>query len=229
MKLLYELDYTHTSDLGQKEVHFRPWTAKEEKDYLELLEKQKELNESTLFRVLIKPVIKEKDIVLTSAQIKKLMYDIRSVSISNIIEDEYECEECGSKHNIKVNISEGIKYKESTFKPIKVQDIEIIFKEPTTNSDLKYLNLESGVIQYIFLDFIRFIDTIIYKDKTYSNMKFNEKKDFIFSLPSNIFDEVFDKYKEYVDDFSLDYKFECTNCNHTENLDYSLAPNLLWV
>ena len=59
--------------------------------------------------------------------------------------------------------------------------------------------------------------------------RFTEIQKFMDELPTKIFDEVFEKYKEMIDDLEMDYSYTCPNCQTEEVIDYSTIPNLLWA
>ena len=61
------------------------------------------------------------------------------------------------------------------------------------------------------------------------NFSFKELESFMNSLPTKIFDEVFEKYQEMVDDLDLTYKFTCPECKTVEEIDYTNIPNFLWI
>jgi len=230
MALLYEADYKHISDLGDKQVKFREWTTKEERKYLNTIEKRKDdFTDKTIYDILISPCIEDKDIVLSSAQQKKLLIDIRIKSISKYVESEHECKSCKEKNNIKEEIENFMKYIPSKFKTVEIEDIKFHFGDIKSNKEKNALKLSDGIINYVFKDFLLHIDKIEMNEETHENLSLKDKEKFIDSLPSRIFDDVFDEYKEMVDDLELNYDFSCSECGTKETIDYTNIPNLLWA
>jgi len=233
MALQYKQSYNNISKIGDKEIHFRPWSAKDERLYLKLIEKTENITEEDFYNTLIKPCIEEKDLVLSQAEQKKLLLDIRIKSISEFIEDDIVCEECEEITKIKVKIEDCLTYIPNTFKPIKIDDIEIEFDKPKTMKD--YFNVTEGesVVDYIYDMFLLHISKIkmVSEDgeKVYDDISIQDKEDFINSLPSKMFDEFFEKFQEMLDETKITYKFTCPKCKHKQETDYNFIPNLLWV
>ena len=230
MALKYENKYEYVSDLGNKKVRFRQWSAKEERRYLSALENQKEeFTDKTVYDILILPCIEDKSTVLSSSQQKKLLIDIRIESISRYLEDKVECKECKETIIIKEEINKIMKYIPSKFEPVEVKNLKFFIDEVKSNEDKNKLKISDGIINYVFNDFILHIKAIEIDGKLTENIKFKELQEFMDSLPSSIFDEVFDKYKDMVDDLIMDYECICPSCGHKEVIDYTNIPNLLWA
>ena len=230
MKLVYESGYEYESKLGDRVIKFKAWTAKNERDYLELLEKGPEdISDKLLFDTLIVPCIDDKKIVLSSAEQKKLIIDIRKESISDEIEDTRTCENCEEVTEIKFKIDSIMEFVPAKFKDVTVKDIKFSFGPLTNNKQKENLKLEDGVIKYIFEDFMLHIKSIELNGEDISDFKKKELNDFIHSLPSKMFDEVFEAYQEQIDKVNLDYEFTCPKCKHKEEIDYTFIPNFLWA
>jgi len=58
---------------------------------------------------------------------------------------------------------------------------------------------------------------------------FNELMEYIDSLSSNVFDEIFEEFQNMVDSVDLEYTFKCSECKEENKKYYLDIPNLLWV
>ncbi|MEA3485391.1 MAG: hypothetical protein U9R03_01645, partial [Candidatus Aerophobetes bacterium] len=58
---------------------------------------------------------------------------------------------------------------------------------------------------------------------------FKELQEFMDSLPTKIFDEVFEQYQKMTDSLDLKYEFTCPHCKTKETIDYTNIPNFLWL
>ena len=230
MALNYEVKYDYISVIGYREIKFKQWTAKDERKYLQLMEKEDtEINDKTIFDTLLAPCIEDKDIVLSASEQKKLMIDIRKESISEYIEDSHTCSSCGEVTEIKVKIDDCMTYKKSNFETVEVKEFKFVLGDIKTNKDKEKLNLNDGVVNYIFVDFLLHIQAIEINGELEENFSFRELSKFIDKLPTKIFDEVFEKYRDMSDDLIIEHKFVCPKCDKEEIIDYTYIPNLLWV
>lgn len=230
MALIYNTGYNYTSIIGEKNIKFKQWTAKEERRYLSSLEDDKiEFTDKTIYDILVLPSIEDKNIVLSASEQKKLLMDIRIESISNYVEDNHECKYCNNKTLIKEEINSFMKYIPSKFKDIEIQNLKFIIGDIRTNKEKEILKIDDGIVNYVFNDFLLHIHSIEMDGVLEENLKFKDVQKFADSLPTKIFDELFDTYKEMVDDLLLDYEWTCPECNEKEIIDYTNMPNLLWA
>ena len=230
MALVYDVSYEYTSVIGDKEIKFKQWTAKDERKYLQLMEKEDaEINDKVIFDTLLAPCIEEKDIVLSASEQKKLLIDIRIESISDEIEDTHECVSCGKTSEIKVKIKECMTYKKADFKEIEVSDLKFVFGPIKTNKEKEKLNINDGIVNYIFTDFLLHIKGIEINGEMQEDFSFRELTKFTDKLPTKIFDVVFEEYRNMVDDLTVETEFVCPSCDKKDTVDYTHIPNLLWA
>ena len=230
MALKYEVKYDFISKIGDKEIEFKQWTAKDERLYLQLIEKHGEsVTDKMIFDTLIAPCIKDKNIVLSASEQKKLLIDIRIESISDSIKDTHVCEKCKEITEIDTKIKDCMTYIPSKFDIIEVGNLKFNMGPIRTNKEKESLKMDDGVVAYIFNDFLLHIHSIEIDGVLEDSFTKKELFSFIDNLPAPIFDEVFEKYQEMVDELIIEYKFTCPHCNEEETIDYSYIPNLLWV
>lgn len=230
MALKYEVSYDYTSVIGDKEIKFKQWTAKDERQYLQLMEKEdKEINDKVIFDTLLAPCIEEKDIVLSASEQKKLLIDIRIESISDEVIDEHECSECEKPTEVKVKIKDIMTFKKADFKEVEVESLKFNFAAIKTNKEKEKLNLNDGIVNYIFTDFLLHITSIEINGEVEDKFSWRELQKFIDKLPTKVFDKVFEEYRAMVDDLVIETEVECSHCSHKETVDYTHIPNLLWA
>lgn len=235
MALVYETGYDFVSKLGDREVKFKAWTAKNEREYLQLLEtaaneETKGITDEDLFNILILPNIEDKEIILSSAEQKKLIIDIRLESINENVEDEaHECVSCKTKTDIKSPIKEFMKFNKANFEVIESGNLKFTFGPLKDNKSKENLKLEDGIVKYIFEDFMAHLHAIEINGVEETEFNRRELKKFIDKIPSKIFDEVFEKYQKQSDSVDLNYEFICPKCDTKEIIDYSFIPNFLWA
>ena len=227
--LKYETSYDKTSVIGTEEYKFKVWTARNEREYLQLLERDANtITDKTIFDILLAPCLENKDVVLSASAQKKLLIDIRKESISEDIIDKHTCTECGLETDINIKIDDIIKYKESSFQDISIDGIRFIMGPIRTNKEKDKLKLEEGIVNYIFNDFLLHIHAIEIDGVIEDKFNWKELNKFIDSLPTKIFDKVFETYQDMIDTLELEYDFECS-CSHKEKIDYTQIPNFLWA
>jgi len=237
MKLEYKIKYKYETIIGDLNIKYKGWTTKNEKDYLKLIENEKvKTTDKEIFEILILPVIENKKLVISSAQQKKLLIDIRKVSISEYIEEEKrKCEFCKKENKIKVKFDDITTYKKANYKTVSIKDDEednfiFSFSELKTMKDKQNLNISNGLVDYIYNDFLLHITEIQINDDIYNEFSKKELISFIDSLPSKVFDFVFESYQEMIDETDIKFKNICKFCKKEEEIDYNIfIPNFLWA
>lgn len=221
-------------NIGNKEIEISPWSTKDEKNYLKLLESaerdNRSISDDEIYNVLIKPVIKENDVVLSANEQKMLLIEIRKISISDEVTDIITCE-CGIDNSITKKIDDIVKFTPSNFKEVKVQDITFVFDDIKYNKDKSKMKLQDGLVNYIFTEFLLHIREIHYKDNIFKygeNMSFLELQEFIEDLSSSTFDTLFQEYHNMVDNIEIRIEATCS-CSRHISKDYTSLPGFLWL
>lgn len=232
MALNYVTSYDYSSVVGDREVKFKQWSAKDERKYLQLIEKSQDgvvVNEKDIYDTLIVPCIEDKKIILSTAEQKKLLIDIRSESISEYLEEEHTCAKCGAISNIKVKLSDIMTYNKSSYSPVTIGKYVFNLGPIKTIEERSKLNINNGIVDYVFDDFILHIHSIqidgVLEDK------FNQKElmKFMDKLPTKIFDKLFEEYQKMIDSVEIAHSFVCEKCKDLEIIKYDQIPNLLWA
>jgi hypothetical protein len=230
MALVYEASYDYEAVIGDKKIKFKQWTAKDERKYLMAMENEKtEVTDKLIFELLIKPCVEDKEIVLSVSEQKYLLIEIRKVSISDSFIDSIKCEECDEVTEVSIKIDDIISYEKAKYEKVKVDTFEFDLGAIRTNKEKDRLNLDKGIINYVFTDFLLHIHSIDIDGDLNDKFSFKELEKFMDSLPSKVFDEVFEKYQELTDSLELKYEFVCPSCNTKEIKDYTNIPGFLWI
>ena len=231
MALVYNAGYDYESVIGDKKIKFRQWTAKEERKYLSSLEDEKtEFTDKTIYDTLILPCIEDKEIVLSATEQKKLLIDIRIESISEYVEElAHKCPKCETENDIKVKINDFLKFVPAKYKDIEAGGMKFFMGPIRTNKEKQFLKLKDGIVNYVFNDFLLHIHSIEIDGELNEGFKFKELQGFMDGLPTKIFDEVFEQYKDMIDDLEMNYTNSCPHCMEEEVIDYTTIPNLLWA
>jgi hypothetical protein len=239
MALIYNIEYTNEITTNRT-IKYRQFSAKEQKDYLSIIEKKEPLNDKVLYETLIKPCIKietndTKEPVLSAAEQKLLLIEIRKISIGDTFKDTLECKECKHQETADIKFDNITTYKPSDYKPVTIKDkdttLKFNFCDIRTNEDKEHLNIKDGIIQYIFNLFVIQLDTIEINDKIFNakDFTFKELQDFVMSLPAKVFDEAFEAFKDQGDSLDLRYKFKCSKCSVEQEKEYTHIPGMLWL
>jgi len=230
MALKYEASYDCEAVIGDKKIKFKQWTAKEERKYLMAMENEKtEVTDKLVFDLLILPCIEDKNLVLSVSEQKFLLIEIRKISISESFSDSITCEDCGEVKEVNIKIDDILSYEKAKYEKVPVDKFTFKLGDIRTNKEKDRLNLDKGVINYVFTDFLLHIHSIDIDGDLNDKFSFKELEKFMDSLPTKIFDEVFEKYQTLTDSLELKYEFRCDSCNATETKDYTNIPGFLWI
>jgi hypothetical protein len=234
MALKYKINYKFTAKIGDKEIKFKEWTAKEERKYLQAMENEKtKITDKLIFDLLILPCVEDKELVLSVQEQKYLLIEIRKVSIGQTFNDKITCSECEKETEYEIKIDDICSYEKAKYSKIEIKNEEenFIFNigPIRTNKEKEKLVLDNGIINYIFADFLLHIHSIEIDGELNEGFRFKELTDFMDSLPTRIFDEVFEKYQVMVDSLELKYKYKCPHCAVEDTKEYETIPNFLWI
>jgi len=225
--------YNHKVKLSSQVVYFKPWTTKNEKDYLILKESLPEgetITEQDLYECLIEPCIKpqSKKIVLDDIDKKMLMIEIRKISIGDTFQIERLCKnpKCGQYLEFDVKLSDVVKFKARTLKKITSQQCEIELQKPRST---KRIDEAKTKVEKAYVEFILSVKGVDFNGEYNNTFTFDECYEFINSLPSKEFDELYDQFKEQKGSLHISGDFKCIFCGEEHNIEFSSIPNFLWT
>jgi len=229
MALVYKEEYKNIAKIGGKEIHFKPWNTKNEKEFLIAVESDEDITDSMLYELLVKPCIKEQDIVLDEYEQKLLMIEMRKKSIGSTFPLSYKCSNCKNLNEIEVELDDIIKYNEPKYDEVTVEDITISFGVPRTEKLIKRLDEVDTKVEKTFYNFLIHINYIIIDGVKEDTFSFEELKDYIESLPTSIFDEFYEKYSAMSPNLRFELDQYCMFCNEKNQINLEGIPNFLWA
>jgi len=229
MALKYEPNYNHSAIIGDKTIYFKPWTTKNEKDYLLAIDSKDNIDNTLLFNMLIKPCLKDKNLSLTLNEQKMLMIEIRKKSIGETFSLNFTCKKCKNVNQIDIELDKIIKYKPDNFKSVTIDNMVFEFKNsPSENLKARLDNCENS-IEYSFIELLIHISSIEINGEIEDTFTFNELTEFIEDLPSSVFDKLFKEFKDMNGSLEFELKSHCMICNEENDLNISSIPNFLWT
>jgi len=229
MALKYDVQYKHTAIIGGKEIKFRPWNTKDEKDYLIATESKDVVTDEELFELLVRPCLENPNISLTPNEKKLLMIEIRKKSIGPEFPVRYKCIKCKQVNEIQVPFDKVVKYTESNFRSIKKENLVFNFTENMSESLKARRDNEENKIEKAFIDFLIHIKSIEIDGRLEDMFTFDELREFVESLPSYIFDDVFAQFQEMKGSLTFELTTYCAMCNTENKIDFNEGlPGFLW-
>jgi len=235
--LSYNITY-NTLDINNKKIEYRAWNTKDEKNYLIAIEdtKEEDITDDLIYDILIKPCLKNPDIVLTPDEQKYLMIEIRKKSLGSTFPMRYNCNKCGTLNDIEIRLDDVISFKEQSFKEIIIQDqdnditLKVLFNEPKTNNLIKKIQEAKTNTEKNYIDFLIHIQEININNETHKDFSFEELDNFISTLPTYVFDELLNSFLNSKSKLSINnYESKCLICNEENIIKIEEIPNFLWV
>jgi hypothetical protein len=225
--MVYKLQHAHSIDLGDRKINFRPWTTKEEKNYLLALDEENPFTEKQVYDILIKPCL-ETPIILDQEEMKYVLIKIREVSIGESFNLVYTCEECDSINNKSILLTDSVNFKNSEYSETTVKDVTIKFGPIKSESALEKISLTDNIVDELLLKMVFSTEKIISQGKEYEAFTSAEVSEFYDSLPTIIMDELVEKYKEMLPKLDIKMNCSCFKCGHKETFNLDSIPNFLW-
>jgi len=232
-------DHKLSYEMGNKIIKFRPWTTKDEREYLMFVNDTnkdgtrvtKDDEENQIFELLLKPCLKEPETILTLDEKRILLVEMRKISLGDSLNFPVECSnpDCKSVNHFEVELDEIAQFKPFTPIDINVEDITITFGEIKTENLLKRVQDSKNDVERNFNDLLVHIISIkiLGKDIPFN---FDELKKFIDDLPVNMSDKIFKGYKDMKSTFTLNnITRNCAICGEETYLIFSEGiPDFLW-
>lgn len=207
---------TKNIEVGNRTFCIKGWTVADKLAYLDYKTNVKPEQNTlrNLSRTLVLPKLDEPNVYITDEEIKRLLLEIRELSIPNIKEDVvYKCLECGTIYTQEVSYFKNIvsEYKESD--EILVSEYKIVLKSNIElDKELDRIELQLGNITsnelmkyYQFIVAIKSItvdnEIIIPEESDYNSIDM-----FIRDLPIGVFKPIFKEYLETA--YSVDVYFK---------------------
>jgi hypothetical protein len=229
MALKYKVEYNNTATIGDNTYKFKPWTTKNEKDYLIAVESEKNITDSMLFDLLIKPCLENPDIVLSQNEQKMLIIQIRKKSLGATFPMRYACTKCKQVNDIDVNFDSIVKYESADYRDVTVDNMVFKFNGIASERLRSRLDNQDTNIDYAFTEFLLHIESITIDGELEDTFTFDELQEFIEELPTYIFDEVYKEFQSMKSSLEFELKTFCMVCNEENNVEFDHLPNFLWT
>ena len=229
MALVYNNQFKNSTKIGDKEIKFRAWTTKDEKDFLIAKDSLEDIDDNLLYDILVTPCLEDNTISLSPLEKKKLILEIRKVSLGSTFPMKYSCVKCKSVNDLEVDLDDITTFKEPNFGSIEVQDIKFNFSAKVSQNLYKRLEEEKNLINKAFIELLIHIESIVIDGKVEDDFSFDELYEYMESLPSSVFDELYPKFKEMKGYIEFNLKTKCLICNNDNIVDFDHLPNFLWA
>jgi hypothetical protein len=233
MALVFNQEYLNTCKIGSKEIKFKPWTTKNEKDYLIAVESDEDITDQKIYDMLIRPCLQDPDVVLTTDEQKKLMIEVRKKSIGSTFSMTFTCKKCKKVNEVQVDFDSITKFKSSEWGTSEINlgndIIKINFNNPLSKNIFRRLDEVHSVVEKNFVEFLIHIRSIEINDNLEDTFTFEELKTFIEELPSASFDKIFKDYKNMKSSLEFEYNPYCMMCGEENNINFEYIPNFLWA
>jgi hypothetical protein len=227
-----ENSYSYSTVIGNgTKVKFRPWKTKDEKAFLTFVESTDNVTDDDFFNYLLKPCMENPNIYMTSADIQKLLIEIRKVSMGETFEMKFICksETCGKVNEIEVEFDDIVDYRLDTVKEFSLPEAEIkvTFGQIKNVDFFKEKSKGKPAIEVSFIEMILRIEKIEYKGEVYDSFKYDEVYQFIDNLDVKIFDKLIAYYSENKSNIKIEGTFKCAFCNSDNAFYFDEIPNFL--
>lgn len=219
----YEVDDFEV-DLKGNKIKCRPWTSKQERNYLSA--KNSETGLKSAAKMLIFPNIEFKPI--TIAEFNYLVIQHRKISVGSEVSLSVDCN-CGQHLEFEKSVDELTHYLEPNIdnKKIIVDDIEIkLRKIPSKELLLKVLEV-TDEDERIFYELLSSIEEITYKGETKKTFLFEELEEFFDTLPSSLFRKILSEFFKVKGHIELFCEVTCPLCQNKFNAIFKDIPSFL--
>ena len=157
------------------------------------------------------------------------MIEIRKKSLGTTFAMKFTCHSCKQLNDINIAFDNIVNYKESIWEHVKIENLVFTFGEIVSESLKGRIVSAPNRIEKNFIEFLAHIISIEMNGKVENDFSFDELKDFIESLPTSIFDEIYEKYNSMKSSLSLTYSCNCMFCEEENIIDLESIPNFLWM
>ena len=228
MALSYNIGHKNIAKIGDRTFKFRPWTTKDEKDYLIATEAEEDITDIMLFDILIRPCLEEQEVTLSVNEQKMLLIEIRKKSLGGTFPMKYTCGECKKVNDLDVKFDNIISFSPDNFSTVTIDDVTFVFGEiPSENLKARLDGIESNT-EFSFVDFCLHIREIEIGGELNDTFTFEELYEFVESLPTHIFNGAFVQFQEMKSTLKFELKTYCLMCNEENIINMDSIPNFLW-
>jgi hypothetical protein len=209
-------------EINGKQVEFRQWKTKDEKEFLILKENSEELSDEDIFKSLVIPCLKDPSQKLTEGEKQMVMLEIRKKSLGESLDIQFTCGKCSKYNEIKIKLSDIVKYKPFKLEQVTKNDISITFKDVIDVTKLFSDNLTS----YNFSKFVMHVDTVTINNEVYKADSFEDTYEFFDNMDVELFDFFYEKLASQAETINYEAKSKCIFCQSEQDIGLGDIPNL---
>ena len=214
--------------VGSRTLEIKAWKTKEEKAYL-IYKEQAELDEHSVFDILLRPCIKDSDKYnFTSNEEIYIMTKIREISMGNDITLNFTCTECDKFQDREISLNDIVIYTPENYYNVKIDDYEFIFNKNDSPKFKERVLKAGSQVEQEFVALVMSITEIKIKKVVYDTFTFDELYEFINDLDTNTFDKLYAEYAKMVDSLTMNYKINCLFCDTVNENSLERIPGFLW-
>lgn len=208
-------------NINGKTIEINPWSN------MQLINFEESLKDNTLIDsindILIKDNVKSK-VKLTLTEKRFVLVELYKLSKSSLLDISYTCNECSAISKFSINLEKSIEFKPLAKRVIKTKDFTFNFRE---NSRYEINLIDSDLNKETLKYFISFIDSFIYKTKSYEIQDLDETAEwFNTEMPSEDFDLFMIEFNKIKPDMITDVNVTCESCEAKTKIDFRIEDFL---
>ncbi len=222
-------DYNIKVSLGKANVSLRSWKGKDIQLIKEIIgdEDNVYLLELHNIKKLVLPYIENyKDEWFTTAEIYKMLFELRKHSIDENIEWLYTCPECEKVNDITQSIDSIVKFNANSLNILEVEGykfhLDTPIREDVYNNKVKDIKSEIDKLLYeVILQSSKFeLD-----GTDYEAYNANDAFEYFKNLDIKLYTKIIEKYLTQVSTFETSLTGVCEECSHKEVIDEPIVPD----
>lgn len=225
-------EVTKTVKFGDRIYVVRPWKTRDERNFMikqTTLPADVQNDEIKMQEILIEeliiPCIVDGDIdKLSFNEVKKLILDIRCMSIGGEIENfNFKCASCGTQNMGVVNIEEEgvVTFKEANTELQSVTDkLQVRFKPIPYRSIFRNIKDEMSIVYSS-------IDEIVYEGQSYKDFTKDDFIEFFDSLDIMTSKKLMGSLESSLDSLNIVGKLGCFKCGGITSVNFDDLPNFI--
>lgn len=200
----------------EKVVKYRPYTTKEEKEFLLAVETEDEDKIMKAVEAIVRNCVQDVDVdtEMTPVDTNYLLIRIRQKGKGDIIAFAWKCEECEAINRDTLDTREELGFRNADPTPIKLGDWVINIKWPTNSLVSKLRSLPEVERNYKVL--AQSIKSIVVGEKVSDEFTPDEIEAWMEKLPPKLFKEYTTSYGEKSPRITVNKKVKCGHCEAKE-------------
>jgi hypothetical protein len=215
----------HTVELGPKKiVTLKPWNGKTKKKFRKIfqnVDNPENIDPAAIIQTLLYEYIDE-DVYLNDGEQQYLLSKLKDISLSPVIEGEFECPVCTTPNHIKTVSDKVVIYKENTL-PGKYNEIEFV-DIPNKKA------LEDNIDDIMNGDEYDGITAEVDIESA-MHIKIGDKSvqqviDYLDELPLSETEELFKELQKYLPECKIQHEKTCVSCKQKVNFELDISQGI---